>query len=200
MTKEVARPEQQGAARQGWVAVSERLPEIGVPVFAWEGGYIVWRVREFIDSDGWNWCNAYSTHHTRSGWECEASSGWEDEFDDEYAPTHWMPLPEPPSIEATRERPSPQTAGQDDKGLLACVTCGQPVEVAVPSADALDARRLDWMQFYSGQVCWGNDGEVCSVRWYDRDNEVNRKTANFYDWREAIDAALSDSPTGDRDA
>ena len=104
---------------QGWVAVSERLPEIGVPVFAWEGGYIVWRVREFIDSDGWNWCNAYSTHHTRSGWECE------DEFDDEYAPTHWMPLPEPPSIEATSSwqlgraisASPPDASGHRSKGI-----------------------------------------------------------------------------------
>ena len=51
-----------------------------------------------------------------------------------------------------------------------------------------DAERLDWMQFHSAQVIWGNDDEFCRVTWSDRDGEVYR-TDLFNDWRDAIDAA-----------
>jgi hypothetical protein len=52
-----------------------------------------------------------------------------------------------------------------------------------------DAERLEWLQFRGARVCWGNDDEVCSVRWTDRSGE-EYETRLCYDWREAIDAAM----------
>ncbi len=53
---------------------------------------------------------------------------------------------------------------------------------------ALDAERLDWLQFHGARVVWGNDDEVCNVVWADRD--CSYYTALFNNWREAIDAAM----------
>jgi hypothetical protein len=52
-----------------------------------------------------------------------------------------------------------------------------------------DTARLEWLQFHGAHVAWGNDGEICSVRWSDRDGSYT--TELFSDWREAIDAAMA---------
>ena len=36
------------------------------------------------ENSGWAWCNCYGDIHGDA------------EFDDDYSPTHWMPLPKPP--------------------------------------------------------------------------------------------------------
>ncbi len=56
------------------------------------------------------------------------------------------------------------------------------------AALAIDAERLDWLQFHGARVAWGNDDEVCNVVWADRDGSYY--TALFNNWREAIDAAM----------
>nr|WP_282554508.1 DUF551 domain-containing protein [Providencia sp. G1(2023)] len=77
-----------------WVKVSEKLPELGTPVFAgwfWNGKF-VWHVFMRSDSsfEGWVWSRSY----------CHFISD-NDEFieDDDYPITHWMPLPPMPEGE-----------------------------------------------------------------------------------------------------
>lgn len=54
-----------------------------------------------------------------------------------------------------------------------------------------DTTRLEFMQFYGAQVCWGNDSEVCDVRWHTHWGEQElRRTSNHNDWRVAIDEAI----------
>jgi len=43
--------------------------------------------------EGWYWCNSYGNFWwdpKKQRWECDT------EADDDYAPTHWMKLPNPP--------------------------------------------------------------------------------------------------------
>ena len=53
-----------------------------------------------------------------------------------------------------------------------------------------DAERFDWMLFHGAKVCWGSDGEVCNVEWFDEAEEELARTGNYYDAREAIDDAM----------
>lgn len=54
-----------------------------------------------------------------------------------------------------------------------------------------DTTRLEFMQFYGAQVCWGNDSEVCYVRWHTHWGEQElRRTSKHNDWRVAIDEAI----------
>jgi hypothetical protein len=52
-----------------------------------------------------------------------------------------------------------------------------------------DSKRLDWMQFHGAKICWGKDGEYCSVS--RTSSEELETTELFGDWREAIDAAMN---------
>ena len=75
-----------------WTPVSERLPELGVPVWLFENG-IIWIGCRADDADGWLWANCYGSqaYCQEKLWYCE-----EAETDDDYKPTHWKSLPEPP--------------------------------------------------------------------------------------------------------
>lgn len=66
------------AARQGWVPVGERLPEVRIPVLVADGTIVYPQIAYWTERDTW----------MRDG----CGIGWE--------PTHWMPLPSPPK-EAT---------------------------------------------------------------------------------------------------
>lgn len=76
-----------------WIKCSERLPDIARPVWlALEDGSMIIGGRG-LDGDDWLWCNAYNTQYLDKlgNWCCTNL-----EFDDEYLPTHWQPLPAPP--------------------------------------------------------------------------------------------------------
>ena len=69
-----------GVAIQKWIPVWERMPEVGVPVLAYNGNDTF--VSEY-----------YRTHIL------PGDEGYMTWVKDQYAcyPTHWMPLPEPPT-------------------------------------------------------------------------------------------------------
>jgi len=47
-----------------------------------------------VDSEYWLWGNAYSSiWHTGVNWDAD------NETDDDYQPTHWMSLPNPPTAD-----------------------------------------------------------------------------------------------------
>jgi hypothetical protein len=51
----------------------------------------------FVDEHGvqqWGWATAEPWHNGKR-WDCDP-----DDYDAEYGPSHWMPLPEPPNSEA----------------------------------------------------------------------------------------------------
>lgn len=77
-----------------WVPTADtaRLPDEGVPVWVYEDGrfYIACRV---YDSEGWLWARCYGLPYLdkQGKWQCIDA-----ELDDDYQPTIWQPLPEPP--------------------------------------------------------------------------------------------------------
>lgn len=77
-----------------WISVEERLPEFAVPVWLRENDRAYIGGREY-DGDGWLWGRCYSSPY----W-VEKARAWsaDIEWDDEYKPTHWMPLPLPLSV------------------------------------------------------------------------------------------------------
>ena len=77
-----------------WRSTDTKPPE-SVPVWLFEDGRI-WIGTYEYDSDGWCFTNAY-------GHQFYGETGWQSpdaEWDDDYKPTHWMPLPEPPGAAA----------------------------------------------------------------------------------------------------
>lgn len=58
-----------------------------------EGGVLqvmAWCWIEADENSGWAWCN------------CNGDINGDPEFDDNYYPTHWMPLPQPPIINQSK--------------------------------------------------------------------------------------------------
>lgn len=76
-----------------WISVDEKLPDLGIPVWLFEEGRIYMGGR-CDDSEGWLWGQAYDEPYIDNGvWKSELY------VDDEYKPTHWQPLPQPPAVE-----------------------------------------------------------------------------------------------------
>lgn len=74
-----------------WIRVEDRLPELGVLVLGWDGALAVF-TRDDAGEHGWLWARQTWCHNLGDpqGIEC----------DDDYAVTHWMPLPSPPATPA----------------------------------------------------------------------------------------------------
>jgi hypothetical protein len=77
-----------------WVPTADtaRLPPFDVPVWVYEDGYCYIACRA-DDSDGWLWAKCYTLPYL------DKAGRWQTvdaEIDDEYLPTLWQPLPEPP--------------------------------------------------------------------------------------------------------
>lgn len=78
-----------------WIKCSERTPDEGVPVWLWDGKKVWIGAHEYCNDDPGGWLFGmgygpnYSTFYAR--WELDSN-----DWDDDYQPTHWMPLPDPP--------------------------------------------------------------------------------------------------------
>lgn len=71
-----------------WISVEERLPEMETPVIAMVGKNIYALARVDYD-EGWLWAICG----------CDLSDIRDYEADDDYQPTHWLPLNIPPAPE-----------------------------------------------------------------------------------------------------
>jgi hypothetical protein len=77
-----------------WTEISNEPPPPGIPVWLWDGMHI-WIGAHDDTGEGWCFGNTYG--HI---WRNPKTGDWEttdNEWDDDYQPTHWMPLPEPPA-------------------------------------------------------------------------------------------------------
>lgn len=75
-----------------WLKVTEDNPKLGDIVWLWDGKTIWIGGREMVDSEYWLWGKTYgSTWHNCEKWDADL------ETDDDYKPTHWLPLPSPPN-------------------------------------------------------------------------------------------------------
>lgn len=79
-----------------WIKCSESLPPFNIPVWLAQKDTpkIFIGLRDDGDADGWVWCKSYYVPYfsePKQEWESDDA-----EFDDDYQPTHWMPLPTPP--------------------------------------------------------------------------------------------------------
>lgn len=77
----------------GWVSVKDRLPPLDTPVYMYiEAGNRILTGGRGDGGEGWVWCNCYHSAYFHNGiW---MSSDME--MDDDYEPSHWMPLPPAP--------------------------------------------------------------------------------------------------------
>jgi hypothetical protein len=85
-----------------WRLIADEKPPEGVPVWLAdvEAGDIWCGTFEFED-EGWNFTNTYGQHFYFDGWKTDTA-----EWDDDYKPTHWMPLPPlPAAIVEAKENP-----------------------------------------------------------------------------------------------
>lgn len=77
-----------------WIKVKDELPELEQPVWMVVNERIIMGCRSNYAGDGWLWCRMYDLPYwiKGKGWDFEPHS------DDDYQPTHWMPLPNLPKI------------------------------------------------------------------------------------------------------
>jgi hypothetical protein len=78
-----------------WKLTSEELPPLDEIVWLYDAANEVgpWIGCRADDADGWLWANAYgSMWWNGQKWDADA------ETDDDYHPTHWMPMPYPPNV------------------------------------------------------------------------------------------------------
>lgn len=75
-----------------WLLASEELPELLQIVWLWDDERGPWIGGRGVDGDGWVWCSSYNTiWHNGKSWDGDLI------HDDDYQPTHWMPLPDLPN-------------------------------------------------------------------------------------------------------
>lgn len=70
-----------------WIAIEDNLPEFDQPVWFYPQGIIGCRCD--CGDEGYLWGNSYGMFWRGKDnvWQCDG------EVDDDYQPTHWMPLP-----------------------------------------------------------------------------------------------------------
>ena len=75
-----------------WISVKDKKPEEFQIVWSMHHDKSI-KMMEYLHlpTQGWIWARVYSVPDIHNG-KWEAESFW----DDEYEPTHWMPLPELP--------------------------------------------------------------------------------------------------------
>lgn len=74
-----------------WISVEDRLPDIDQVVVCLENTVTYYGGCVDAGDEGWLWGMADSTPWYHDGaWRADI------EIDDEYLPSHWMPLPPPP--------------------------------------------------------------------------------------------------------
>jgi hypothetical protein len=78
----------------GWISAAERQPELDTPVWLFEPGRGMWVGELSYTGDGWLYVNTYGSHYSRPDGTWSSTSN---DVDDDYQPTHWKPLPLPPS-------------------------------------------------------------------------------------------------------
>lgn len=77
---------------------ADNLPPLDEIVWLWDGR-IMWIGGRADDSDGWLWANTYGrAWHDGKKWHGDL------ETDDDYKPTHWMRMPQPPSAADSLQR------------------------------------------------------------------------------------------------
>jgi hypothetical protein len=74
-----------------WIKTSDELPITGVPVWAYEGSQPYLAELDHID-EGLAWVRVYGEPYMVDGTWYSPDT----EYDDDYNPTHWQYLPEPP--------------------------------------------------------------------------------------------------------
>ena len=86
-----------------WIACAERLPELDEIVWLYQPGTEgIWIGVRADDVEGWLWGNAHgSMWWNGQRWDADM------ETDDDYKPTHWMPLPTPPNTEVSNGAKTP---------------------------------------------------------------------------------------------
>jgi len=76
-----------------WIKCEDRLPELDTTVWIRMPGDQMIVAERSSSTDGWEWGNCYGSQYFSDGvWACAQC-----ELDDAYDPTHWMPLPQPPT-------------------------------------------------------------------------------------------------------
>lgn len=89
-------PDAEGQVRQGlseaWLPIESAPDE--TPVWLLSAAGDIWIGERNFNGDGWLWGNCYMTVYLRGDGTWGSSDCQED---DDYQPTHWMPLPAPPA-------------------------------------------------------------------------------------------------------
>ena len=85
-----------------WIRTSDCLPHPGEAVWLWEDGS-VWIGGRTVEDGKSRWGHCYGEYWLRT------DGRWVGEIgaDADFAPTHWMPLPEPPKEEPKRVETRP---------------------------------------------------------------------------------------------
>jgi hypothetical protein len=119
MTEPIRKPSQDvqspaSAGSAAWTLMTEAMPALDEIVWLWEEGRGPWVGNRSDGGEGWLWTNCRGAFWWNGKkWDGDA------EADDDYQPTHWMRLPEPPNSEPklTADRPAGRSsAGGDCSG------------------------------------------------------------------------------------
>ena len=106
------------------------LPPLGQMVWLYEAGRGPWiGSRDDVDGEGWLWSDTGGRiWHDGVKWDGEGEQ-------DDYHPTHWLPLPEPPVVEKSTQLTGTntmKTLSPQQLAGCACIVCGRSDRPMVP--------------------------------------------------------------------